>query len=300
VGKQSTYIIAEAGVNHNGFLQQGLELIDIAIDAKANAVKFQTFHPSQLKKFSFTDPLEIQYSILKRLALSPLQYKKLKDYASSKNMDFILTPFDLEGAAFLIQDLKLSTIHITVPHEPLLLMLARSGCHLILSSNMDALMEIETALSILAYGFLHSQGFPSKEALKEVLSREASWDLLKEKVTLLYDTSSPSIPLEEINLSALRTLHETFPVPVGFSDGSLGIYIPMAACALGATMIEKPFTIDKKLPGPYHKTSLEPHELKSMVQGIRDIETVIASQQEPIDFLENQKPYGPCTSHSCR
>lgn len=298
MNKQSTFIIAEAGVNHNGCLQQAYELVDIAVEAKVDAIKFQTFNAKKLVtptadkanyQKTLTDPAETQYLMLKRLELSKKQYKELFHYCEQQKLPFISTPFDLESADFLLNELKLSTVKVSsgdITFGPLLLALSRSDCHIILSSGMTLLGDIESALSVIAYGMLHKTGFPTSEERLSILSNERTWELLKEKVTLLHCTSSYPAAAEHINLSAIETLRQAFGLSTGFSDHSTGIAIPIAAAALGASVIEKHFTIDKKLPGPDHKASLNPPELTKMVKAIREVNCAMGSRHKRLTHAE--------------
>ncbi len=283
----SIYIIAEAGVNHNGDVSKAFELVDAAVDAGVNAIKFQTFKATKLvtkkaekagyqKKSTSAD--ESQQEMLKKLELSFETHIELKKYCENSGIEFLSTAFDFESLKFLTDDLRLKTLKISsgdLTNGPFLLAHANTGCSLILSTGMATMGEIEEALSVLAYGYLMQETFhsePSREAFFKAYASDKGQQILKEKLTLLHCTSEYPAPIDEVNLRAIETMRECFKLEVGYSDHTKGIVIPIAASALGANVIEKHFTLDKSLPGPDHQASLDPAELKDMVKGIRSIE----------------------------
>ncbi len=286
------YIIAEAGVNHNGSREMAFDLVDAAVQAGADAVKFQTFKAENLvtksaQKASYqkltTDGDESQFSMLKRLELTYEMHHELVGYCQDKGIDFLSTAFDSESLNFLAKDIGLKRLKIPsgeITNGPLLLEYALTGCDLILSTGMATLGEVEDALGVLAFGFLNANSTqidPSGMAFQKAFLSEEGRRLLKEKVTLLHCTTEYPAPMNEINLNAMLTMHNVFGLKVGYSDHSEGISVPTAATALGATLIEKHFTLDRLLPGPDHRASLEPDELKLMVNAIRSVEVALGN-----------------------
>jgi N,N'-diacetyllegionaminate synthase len=262
IGKgQPCFIIAEAGVNHNGSLGMARQLVDEAAKAGANAVKFQTFKaekvvmpvaPKANYQKETTGEDETQLEMLKKLELPYEAFSHLFGYCLEKDILFLSTPFDEESADFLD---KLGVVAFKIPsgeitNLPFLAHLAHKGRPLIISTGMSNLGEVENALETIT-----SAGNPS--------------------VALLHCVSNYPADPSNANLRAMHTLEVAFGVSVGFSDHTLGIEIPLAAVALGASIIEKHFTLDKNLPGPDHRASLEPDELLAMIQGIRKIESAL-------------------------
>jgi N,N'-diacetyllegionaminate synthase len=261
----SVFIIAEAGVNHNGEINLAKKLIDVAIEARADAVKFQTFKADEV--ISSFAPMaeyqkknlgkeETQLEMVKKLELSFEGFVELKNYCDEKSIMFLSTPFDIQSARFL-RDLGLEIFKIPsgeITNYPLLREIGSYRKKVILSTGMADLGEIEDAIDVLLE-------FGTK----------------REDITLLHCNTEYPTPMEDVNLRAIITLREAFKVNVGYSDHTLGIEIPIAAVALGATVIEKHFTLDKNLPGPDHKASLEPYELKAMVKAIRNIEKALGT-----------------------
>jgi len=257
------FIIAEIGVNHNGDVKLAKRLIDKAVAAGADAVKFQTFRadalttktaPKAKYQQKTTGGKETQNQMLKKLELSAAAFKKLADYAKKKNIMFLSSPFDIESVDILekigIPAYKIASGEIT--NLPLLKYVARQEKQIILSTGMATLKEIETALKTIR-----------KEGVNDI-------------ILLQCVTSYPARP-EDINLRAIKTLRKRFKLPVGFSDHSVGTAIPAAAAALGACLVEKHFTLSKDLVGPDHKASLEPDELKAMVRNIREVERALGN-----------------------
>ncbi len=252
------FIIAEAGVNHNGEVSLARKLIDIAREAGVDAVKFQTFRAEQVitrdaRKAAYqmktTDAEESQYEMIRKLELSEEAFKDLFAYAEKKGVIFLSSPFDNESVDLLnrlgVPAFKIASGEIT--NFPLLRYIAKKGKPIILSTGMATLVEVEEALA--------------------TIQMEGADDIV-----LLHCVSSYPAKIEDTNLRAMETLKHNFKLPTGLSDHTLGITIPIAAVALGACVIEKHFTMDKKLSGPDHRASLEPDELKQMVVAIRDVE----------------------------
>lgn len=282
------FIIAEAGVNHNGVAEIAFQLVDAAAAAGADAVKFQTFKSEKLvtktaTKAEYqkkaTDLDESQYEMLKKLELSHDNHHKLKNYCEKKGIQFLSTAFDDESLDFLVSEIGISTLKISsgdLTNGPLLLAHARTKCDLIVSTGMATLDEVEAALGVIAFGLTENQS-PSLTAFRAAYLSEDGQRLLKEKVTLLHCTSEYPAALEDINLNAMLTMSKAFGLKVGYSDHSEGIAVPIAATSLGAILIEKHFTLDKSLPGPDHKASLSPDELSNMVTAIRQVEKALGS-----------------------
>lgn len=282
-------IIAEAGVNHNGSLQRALTLIDVAAEAGADVVKFQTFRSEAVisnfaskadYQIKTTGNTESQLEMVKKLELDKAAHRALVLHCSKRSIRFMSTPFDLESVDFLANELDLKEIKIPsgeITNGPLLFKIARSGRDLILSTGMCTLGEIEMALGVLAFGYTEYETPPSIQAFERAYGSTAGQSALKDKVTLLHCTTEYPAPFSDINLRAMETLRHAFDLPVGYSDHTEGISVSIAAVALGAVVIEKHFTLDRTLPGPDHKASIEPDELKQMVQFIREVESSLGS-----------------------
>lgn len=279
-------IIAEAGVNHNGNREMAFQLVKVAADSGADAVKFQTFNAERLAALTApkakyqqttTDALESQLAMLKKLELPTAWHSELQRYASDLGITFISTAFDLQSLAFL-QTLDLPYYKIPsgeITNGPLLLAFAQTGKELIISTGMATLSEIEQALAVVAYGYAHEGEPKSLEQVWQFWSKPGVQAALTDRVSLLHCTSQYPTPMEEVNLRAMGTLAHTFGLPVGYSDHTQGLVIPTAAVALGATIIEKHFTLDRTLPGPDHNASLEPGELTELVSNVRSVEQAL-------------------------
>ena len=258
-----TLIIAEAGVNHNGDLSLACQLIDVAAEAGADMVKFQTFNADRLvttsaKKANYqtqtTDAAESQHAMIRRLELTRDMHEALIAHCQSRGIQFFSTGFDTESIDLLVElglnCFKIPSGEITNP--PYLRHVGRYNKPVILSSGMATLGEIEAAL-----GILEQAGTPRK------------------LITVLHCNTEYPTPMTDVNLRAMLTIRDAFGVAVGYSDHTSGIEVAIAAVALGATVIEKHFTLDRNLPGPDHKASLEPSELRAMVSAIRNIEQAL-------------------------
>jgi len=292
-----TLIIAEAGVNHNGDEKLAFKLVDAAHKAGADIVKFQTFKASKLVtanaqqadyQVTNTQKKESQLAMLSRLELSFEFHLELVKYCNKLGIEFLSTAFDSESLKFLVNDLKLKKLKIPsgdLTNAPLVLEHAQTGCDLIVSTGMATLAEIETALGVIAFGYVATKTEkPSIQAFEEAYYSELGQKILKEKVTILHCTTEYPAPLQDINLKAMDTIANAFKLPVGYSDHSVGINIPIAAVAREAKVIEKHFTLDQNMEGPDHKASLEPEQLKAMIEGIRNIELALG------DGLKGPKP----------
>jgi len=284
-----TYIIAEAGVNHNGDVNLAKKLVDIAVKAKANAVKFQTWitenvmsktAPKAEYQIVNTGSQESQFEMEKKLELTFDEFIELKNYCDENSIEFLSTPFDFESADFLINSLKLNTIKIPsgeITNAPLLLYIAKHHKNIILSTGMATVAEIQQALGVIAFGLINDKTSPSVEAFERAYISEQGQQLIKERVSLLHCTTEYPAPIDEINLLAMKSMENVFGLPVGYSDHTEGIEISIAAVALGATIIEKHITYDKNAEGPDHAASIEPLELNKMVESIRNVEKSIGN-----------------------
>ncbi|EKE75430.1 N-acetylneuraminate synthase [Gallaecimonas xiamenensis] len=286
-------VIAEAGVNHNGSLDMALALVDAAKAAGADVVKFQTFKAKNLVtkeaqqaeyQSRNSGQAESQFAMLSRLELSFEAHLQLQAHCKAQGIAFLSTAFDSESLAFLVDTLGLETLKIPsgeLTNAPFVLEHARRSCRLIVSTGMATLREIEAALGVIAFGLTAPLDAPPSEAAFAAAYASAEGQAaLRQKVCLLHCTTEYPAPLNDIHLNAMATMAGAFGLEVGYSDHSAGISIPIAATALGAQVIEKHFTLDRQLPGPDHKASLEPDELKAMVQGIRDVSLALGSGQK--------------------
>jgi len=282
-------VIAEAGVNHNGSVRLAKNLIDASVDAGANAVKFQSFRAAKLVtrnapkaryQIETTGTDESQWKMLRALELSEKDQRNLADYARKRGITFLSSPFDLESLAFLDGELDAPMLKIPsgeITNAPLLLAAARTGKPLIVSTGMCTLGDIETALSVLAFGYT-KRGIPnSLAACAQAYALPKARRRLQEKITILHCTTQYPAPFSEVNLRAMDTLAAAFDLPVGYSDHTEGIAVSIAAAAKGATLIEKHFTMDKSLPGPDHRASLDPNELAALVSAVRAVEQALGN-----------------------
>jgi N,N'-diacetyllegionaminate synthase len=265
----SVFIIAEAGVNHNGSTELAKKLIDAASDAGADAVKFQTFKAEKLvsrdaKKAAYQqenmqEASDSQFAMLKKLELDVATHKELIAYAKSKNIMFLSTPFDLESIE-LLDDLGLEIFKVPsgeITNLPYLRAIARLNKKVVLSTGMSTMAEV-------------------REAFEVLLNNGTQ----KENITILHANTMYPTPMEDVNLRAMLSIQKELGVAVGYSDHTLGIEVPIAAVAMGASVIEKHFTLSRDMEGPDHKASLEPHKLKAMVTSIRNIEKALGSSEK--------------------
>lgn len=260
-------IIAEAGVNHNGSLEQAKELINAAVHAGADYVKFQTFDADKLvskraKKARYqseniTGSENVyQHEMLKKLQLSREQHIELIEYCQRMNIRFLSTPFDEKSIELLVE---LGVDYLKIPsgeltNKPFLECIGQQRIPVILSTGMSTLAEVQEALEVLL-----------------------SQKLVLDDITVLHCNTEYPTPFEDVNLRAMKTMEKAFRVKIGYSDHTLGIEIPIAAVVMGARVIEKHFTLDRDLPGPDHRASLEPDELKKMVESVRNIEKALGT-----------------------
>lgn len=258
-------IIAEAGVNHNGDIVMARKLIDVAADAGADIVKFQTFCADRLVtkgaakadyQVASTGAEETQYEMLRRLELTPAVHEILVTHCASRGIEFMSTAFDEQSvdllSSFGMKRFKIPSGEIT--NLTYLRRIAKVADEVIISTGMATLDEIGEAISVFEVA-----GFS------------------RERITVLHCTTEYPAPLNDVNLRAMKTISDTFGVRIGYSDHTIGIEIPIAAVALGASIIEKHFTLDRALPGPDHQASLEPVELKAMVAAIRGVESAMGN-----------------------
>lgn len=270
-------IIAEAGVNHNGSLDIAKQLIDKAVEAGVDIIKFQTFKSEKLvskaakqaeyQQRNIGKKDESQLAMLKKLELSPSAHKELMDYCREKGIRFFSTAFDMDSIEYL-HSLNLGLWKIPsgeITNYPYLRKIAQYHEPIILSTGMCELSDIEATLKVLV-------GFGVK----------------KEQITILHCNTEYPTPYEDVNLRAMLEIRDRFGVNVGYSDHTKGIEVPIAAVALGATVIEKHFTLDKNMEGPDHKASLEPDELKSMVVAIRNIERALGAGHKTVSESEQK------------
>jgi N-acetylneuraminate synthase len=283
-----TTIIAEAGVNHNGDCASALALVEAAARAGADIVKFQSFRADKLATASAakagyqqvtTGGDQSQLDMLRALELSENDEIRIARASAAASITYMSTPFDADSATHLVKTIGVSTLKVgsgDLTNAPLLLHLARFRLPIILSTGMATLAEVEQALGVIAFGYLRDPGVhPAAQDFSNVLLDREAWAELHGKVTLLHCTTEyPAVP-HSINLRAMATLRSAFGLPVGFSDHSSGIHIASAAVALGATVIEKHLTLDRTLPGPDHRASIEPHEFAAMISAIRDVELAL-------------------------
>lgn len=287
-------VIAEAGVNHNGELARALALVEAAAAAGADVVKFQTFRPEALVtdharqaayQIRNAGDRGSQLAMLQRLALSDDDHRRLHAHCRTHGIEFLSSPFDADSARFLIDALQLPRLKLgsgELTNAPLLLQIARSGRGLILSTGMAEPAEIGEALGVLAFGYLASEAPPSAPAFAAALAGPAGQQALQRHVTLLHCTTEYPAPFADVNLRAMDTLREAFGLAVGFSDHTPGINMPIVAAARGARVVEKHFTLDRELPGPDHRASLEPDELRAMVAGIREVQQALGDGRKRV------------------
>jgi N-acetylneuraminate synthase/N,N'-diacetyllegionaminate synthase len=288
---EQVYIIAEAGVNHNGDLQKAIELIEAANQAGADAVKFQSFKADKLvsktaKKAKYQSENignddDSQYSMLKSLELSEEDHSTLIKECEKREIQFLSTAFDVDGIDFLenigLPFFKSPSGEIT--NFPYLKRLAEKGKPVVLSTGMADMEEIKSAVQVLT-----EHGLDKKD------------------ITVLHCNTEYPTPMEDVNLKAMKIIGNELGVKIGYSDHTLGIEVPIAAVALGAKIIEKHFTLDRNLPGPDHRASLEPDELKEMVKAIRNIGKAISGsgKKEPSPSEKKNKEVARKSIHTTR
>lgn len=274
---QKTLIIAEAGVNHNGSMESAKKLIDVAAQAGVDYVKFQTFKTENLvsksaqkadyQQRNMNDGDTSQYAMLKKLELSPEQHLELISYCQAKGVKFFSTAFDLESIDFLAS-LQLGLWKIPsgeITNYPYIKKIAQYKEPVILSTGMSTPNEINDAVAILL-----------------------KFGVTKEQITILHCNTEYPTPMADVNLKAMQTMKVDLGLQTGYSDHTQGIEIPIAVVALGATIIEKHFTLDRSMDGPDHKASLEPVELKAMVSAIRNVEQALGDGKKTVSLSESK------------
>ena len=270
-----TLIIADAGVNHNGSLELAKQLIDAAAVAGVSYVKFQSFKAEKLvtkeaeqAEYQQRNAADSsQYTMLKKLELTHRQHEELVAHCKQKGVRFLSTAFDLESIEYL-HSLNLGLWKIPsgeITNFPYLKKIAQYGEPVIMSTGMCSMDDVEQALNVLL-----------------------EHGLTKEQITLLHCNTEYPTPMQDVNLRAMEQMRERFGVKVGYSDHTKGIEVPIAAVAMGADVVEKHFTLDKSLPGPDHKASLEPNELKAMVDAIRNIEQALGDGEKHVSNSERR------------
>lgn len=271
-----TIIIAEAGVNHNGSFDRAIKMIDTAKECGVDYIKFQTFKAEKItNRFASqaeyqrqnTGTDNTQLAMLRKLELSDEDFRRLNEHCKKVGIKFMSTPFDLESIDFLaglgMDFMKIPSGEIT--NLPYLRRISKLGIPVIMSTGMCEMSEIKDALEVLYHG-----------------------GLTRDQVILLHCNTEYPTPMQDVNLSAMSTISSAFGTKVGYSDHTEGIEVPIAAVAMGACVIEKHFTLDKRLPGPDHVASLEPDELKAMVKSIRNIEKAIGNPEKKVSDSERK------------
>jgi N-acetylneuraminate synthase len=281
----NTLVIAEAGVNHNGSLERALEMIEVAADAGAAVVKFQTFRAEEVvsqnaPKAEYqrrtTDASESQLDMARKLELDADEHHALLRRCRERHIEFLSSPFDLPSVDLLTRSLKVNRLKIAsgeLTNFPLVLAAARAGTSLIVSTGMSTIGEVEEALGVIAFGATRSDEPTGNAAeFREAFGSAEGQRVLRERVSLLHCTTEYPADFADVNLRSMDTLASTFDLPVGLSDHTPGIAVAIAAVARGASIIEKHFTLDKALPGPDHTASLDPEELRSLIKSIKEVE----------------------------
>lgn len=298
------FVIAEAGVNHNGSLDLALRLVDVAAESGADAVKFQTFSAARLAgrdaglaeyQKRTTEGSTSQYEMLRALELDHAEFSRIRQHCDDAGIMFLSTGFDLDELEFLIRELRIPMVKIAsgdLTFAPMLVAAGASGLPTILSTGMANLDEVGHALRFIAAGHRIADGLldPDERITEAVLTQ--AWDERDERrdfsadVTVLHCTSEYPAPLEQLNLRAMTTIAQTFGTQVGYSDHSLGSLASTVAVTLGAIMIEKHFTLDPALPGPDHAASLDPAGLRDFVSQLRSVGVALGSSKKVAQPVE--------------
>lgn len=289
---KKTLIIAEAGVNHNGEKKIAFKLVDAAVNAGADVIKFQIFNTEELasKETPKTQyqkksgKNESQFDMLKSLELPYETFNQLNKYCKKKNIRFMASVFDHQSLNYLIKIINVEYLKIPsgeITNGPLLLSHAQTRRKIILSTGMASISEIKTALSIIAFGYINPKNLkPNLKNFMKIYESNEGKKILKKKVTILHCTSEYPAPVKELNLNAIKLLSKTFNLNVGYSDHSTGIETSLIAVALGAKVVEKHMTLDNNMDGPDHKASLNPTQFKEMVTLIRYTENALGKAQK--------------------
>lgn len=298
------FVIAEAGVNHNGSLGVARDLVDLAVSAGADAVKFQTFSADSLalesaeladyQRLSQEDARS-QHDLLKGLELSRDEFRGLRDHCDRQGIQFLSTAFDLDGLDFLIDELGIPVVKIAsgdLTFAPLLVKAGRSGLPVILSTGMAALDEIAAALRFLAAGLAQANGLLERGARLDAATVEHAWRLrdeqvdFSEHVTILHCTTEYPAADAHLNLRAMRTIADAYGHRVGYSDHSMGSLASVLAVGMGASVVEKHFTFDTAADGPDHAASLDPDGLRSYVADLRRVPVILGSTEKRTQPVE--------------
>lgn len=298
------YVIAEAGVNHNGSVERALEMVDVAVAAGADAIKFQTFSADRLagEDAALADyqrnPGEdsrTQLQMLKGLELSHDEFGRVQHRCQERGITFLSTGFDVDELRFLIEELRIPMVKIAsgdLTFAPLLVAAGESGLPVILSTGMADLKEIGRALRFIAAGYAIADGALQRgvpmtpEALESAWASRNEARAFESDVTILHCTTEYPAAPQHLNLRAMTTIAETYKTRIGYSDHSLGSLASTVAVALGATVIEKHFTLDTSLEGPDHAASLDPAGLTDFVSTLRTVETVLGSPIKECQSVE--------------
>ena len=301
---QRVLIIAEAGVNHNGSIEKAIEMVDVAVAAGADIVKFQTFSADKLarKDAQLAEYQKVgdadnrsQWDLLKGLELSHEEFTRIRDYCAEKKIGFLSTGFDLDELAFLIDELNIPLVKVAsgdLTFAPMLIEAGLSNLPTILSTGMTNLDEIGQSLRFIAFGYGLSNGIveagtkPSQSELERVWANEKIQRILVEKVTILHCTTQYPAELDILNLKAIALIADQFGLSVGYSDHSLGSLASVVSVSLGASVIEKHFTLDKSMEGPDHAASLDPQELTELVKLIRQATTALGEPKKECQPIE--------------
>lgn len=296
----NVYIIAEAGVNHNGSIEIAKKMIDVAVESGADAIKFQTYktellvsHDAAKAEYQLHNDgnLDNQFQMLKKLELSFNDFKELADYCREKNIEFLSTAFDSESLKFLVEEINVCKLKIPsgeITNAPLIYEMAKYNLPLILSTGMTVMDDIFNALSIIAIATVEKDTFPSSTLINKYKNPDIFTKILEDKVTVLHCTTEYPTPFNEVNMRAMDYIKKKTNLEVGYSDHTKGILIPIIATARGARIIEKHFTLDKSMSGPDHKASLNPTELKEMVLEIRRTEEALGKEIKKITNSEKR------------
>lgn len=283
-------IIAEVGVNHNGSIDAALELVKAAKDAGADIVKFQLFDADQLVQkhtpvaayqAANDGRHQTQYEMLKALELSYDEHIQIKRYCDEIGIKYLATAFDGRSLQFLADELKQNIFKIAsgeITNGPFIEQHVKTGGHIVLSTGMSTIGEIEAALSLISFFLLNPGGTPTGQNVKRAFREIMPLGILAEKVTLLHCSSEYPASLESVHLHSMKTIGNSFGLPYGYSDHTIGLEVSICAAALGASVIEKHFTLDKSANGPDHAASITPTELKELVTAVRNVEIALGSK----------------------
>ncbi len=294
------YFIAEAGVNHEGCLDTAISLVDIAAEAGADAVKFQTFNAEKLasptvNKVSYqiknTKKSGSQLDMLRKLELSKFEHKELFKHAEKRGIEFLSSPFDFQSMKFLVelgvQKIKIASGEMF--NGPLIWQATKFGVPLIISTGMSEVTDIKRCLSYVCHALEHNTFPESRAELENAFIKNIEQLRNEQRIVLLHCNSMYPTPMGDVNLRVMNGLAREFALPVGYSDHTLGDEVGVAAVSLGARIIEKHFTLDRTKEGPDHLVSLEPSDLNVMIKKIRNVETALGSEAKYPTKLESEQ-----------